>query len=187
MENKVLLAYVIIDIAFALTGAMMIGFSVIVQNTMFAAPTDGQNAVVNLLYQQFPLTAGIANGAFILGTFALSIPAIATPSRGWLKAAGAMTVVCSLFSLVVGLYLWILTLRTKETFFPVYAGSTPDIQKLMQSSVSSVWFCHTTTPVVANSFANATPLVSSNAAATSTARCLPSRRTRFARVQHQRR
>jgi hypothetical protein len=138
MENKVLLAYVIIDIVFALTGALMIGFSVIVQNTMFATPNDGQTAVINLLYQQFPLTAGIVNGVFILATFALSLPAIATPSRGWLKGAGYMTVVCSIFSLVVGLYLWILTLRTKETFFPVYAGSSVDIQKLMQNSVSPI-------------------------------------------------
>jgi hypothetical protein len=135
VQNKTLLAYVVIDVAFALTGALMIGFSVVVQNTMLSAPTDGQDAVVNLLYQKFPLTAGIANGALILGTFALSLPAIATPSRAWLKLSGYMTVVCAVFSLIIGLFLWILTLKTKEDFFPVWTGSSADTQMLMQSAV----------------------------------------------------
>lgn len=56
MVNKVLAAYVVTDLAFAVTGAIMIAFCVIVQNTMFDAPTDGAQAVRNLLYQQFPLT-----------------------------------------------------------------------------------------------------------------------------------
>lgn len=59
MVNKVLAAYVVTDFAFAATGAVMVGFSVIVQNIMFEAPTDGAQAVRNLLYQQFPLTGTI--------------------------------------------------------------------------------------------------------------------------------
>lgn len=56
MVNKVLAAYVATDLAFATTGAVMIAFCVIVQNIMFETPTDGAQAVRNLLYQEFPLT-----------------------------------------------------------------------------------------------------------------------------------
>lgn len=56
MVNKVLGAYMAIDFLFVVTGAIMIGFCVIVKNTMFEVPTDGTQAVRNLLYQEFPLT-----------------------------------------------------------------------------------------------------------------------------------
>jgi hypothetical protein len=56
MANKVLLAYAVIDAVFVISGAIMLGFCVIVQGTMFNTPTDGQGAAINLLYQEFPLT-----------------------------------------------------------------------------------------------------------------------------------
>lgn len=56
MVNKVLGAYVAADFLFVATGAILVGFSVIVQNFMFEAPTEGGQAVRNLLYQEFPLT-----------------------------------------------------------------------------------------------------------------------------------
>lgn len=56
MANKVLAAYVVADLLFAATGAFLVGFSVIVQNFMFEVPTEGVQAIRNLLYQQFPLT-----------------------------------------------------------------------------------------------------------------------------------
>lgn len=56
MANKVLGAYVVADLLFAITGAILVGFCVIVQNKMFEVPVDGTIAVENLLYQMFPLT-----------------------------------------------------------------------------------------------------------------------------------
>jgi hypothetical protein len=56
MVNKVLAAYIGIDIIFAATGALILGFSVIVKNTCFDAPTDGNEAARDLLYQQFPFS-----------------------------------------------------------------------------------------------------------------------------------
>lgn len=55
MVNKVLGAYVLADLLFAFGGALMVGFSVVTQNSMFAVPTDGTMAVENLLFQEFPL------------------------------------------------------------------------------------------------------------------------------------
>lgn len=56
MVSAVLGAYVVADLLFAGTGAILLGFSVIVQNFMFEVPTEGVQAVRNLIYQQFPLT-----------------------------------------------------------------------------------------------------------------------------------
>lgn len=56
MVNKVLGAYVVADLLFVITGAIMVGFCVIVQNQMFEVPVEGRQAVQNLLYQMFPLT-----------------------------------------------------------------------------------------------------------------------------------
>lgn len=56
MVNKVLGAFVGIDILFAATGALILGFSVIVKNTCFDPPNDGNMAARDLLYQQFPFS-----------------------------------------------------------------------------------------------------------------------------------
>lgn len=56
MVNKVLAAYVAADLFFVATGAVMVGFSVIVKNTMYDTTNDGYQVVRNLLFQQFPLT-----------------------------------------------------------------------------------------------------------------------------------
>ncbi|CAN8100606.1 unnamed protein product [Discula destructiva] len=146
MVNKVLGAYVVADFLFALTGAIMLGFCVIVQNQMFQVPTEGAQAVQNLLYQMFPLTAGIVNGVLNLITFALTLPAIAMPTRGWLKLSGYLVVLNAIFSIIIGLYLWILTLRTKDTFSPVWNVQTPAVQDLMQSTFGCCGFYNSTTP-----------------------------------------
>lgn len=61
MVSKVLAAYVAIDFLFVVTGAIMVAFCVIVKKTMFEMPTDGTQAVRNLLYQEFPLTGKVSN------------------------------------------------------------------------------------------------------------------------------
>lgn len=71
----------------------------------------------------------------IFATFALTLPAIAMPTRGWLKLSGYFVTFNALFSVILGLYLWIITLRTKETFSPVWNAQTPAVQNLMQTTV----------------------------------------------------
>lgn len=71
----------------------------------------------------------------VIAAFAFTLPAIAIPTRGWLKVSGYMIVVNAIFSTILGLYLWILTLRTKETFSAVWDAQTPQVQDLMQTTV----------------------------------------------------
>lgn len=80
-------------------------------------------------------TAGIVNGVLVFVTFAFTLPAIAMPTRGWLKLSGYMLVVNAVFSVILGLYLWILTLRTKESLSPLWNAQQPRVQDLMQTTV----------------------------------------------------
>lgn len=71
----------------------------------------------------------------MFAAFAFTLPAIAIPTRGWLKLSGYMVVVNAIFSVILGLYMWILTLRTKETFSPVWNAQTNQVQDLLQTTV----------------------------------------------------
>jgi hypothetical protein len=82
------------------------------------------------------IPAGIGNAVFIFITFLTTLPGIAMPTRGWLKFSGYLTVICGLFSMVVGVYLWVLTLGTKGDFFQIWMQQDASVQDLMQTAVS---------------------------------------------------
>jgi len=95
---------------------------------------------------------GIVNSVFIFVAFLFTIPGLITPARGWLKLGGWMTTICGMFSLILGLYLWILTLKTKEDFAPLYFAQPPEIQELMQTAVSTISIPLTQNPMTTNSY-----------------------------------
>lgn len=136
MPNNVFTTTLGITFLFLVTGALQLGFSLIVQSQQDDRPQDGPEAVRNLLFQMFPLTAGIVNGAFIMATTAFTVLGLMSPARGLLKAAGYMVTVCGLFTLCLGVYMWIMTLRLKDGFFPTYIEQDGAVQSLMQQSVS---------------------------------------------------
>ncbi|KAK1758470.1 hypothetical protein QBC47DRAFT_142494 [Echria macrotheca] len=146
MANKVALAYMVSDFLFLLMGAFMLAFAVIVQNIQMETALDGKQAARNLLYQRFPLTAGIANAILVFITFAMTLPGIVTNSRTWLKLGGIMATICAVFSMVVGLYLWILTLKTKGDFFPLWMAQPAAVQDLMQSSFQCCGYFNSSSP-----------------------------------------
>jgi hypothetical protein len=136
MVNKVLAAFVAIDFLYAITGAIVTGFSVIVLNTCFNVPTEGEEAARDLLYRRFPLQAGIANGVFALLIFLVTLPALSTMSRGWLKFAGYLLAADALFKLILGLEMWIMTLKTKEEVFGMWMAQPAAVRSLLQQKVS---------------------------------------------------
>ncbi|KAK8139518.1 hypothetical protein PG984_000641 [Apiospora sp. TS-2023a] len=146
MVNKIMAAFVAADGLFALTGAIMMGFSVVVLNTCFDPPTEGEGAARDLLYRRFPLQAGIANAVMVFVNFALTLPAIATPARGLLKTAGYMIAINAVFSLIIGLDLWITTLKTKQEFFEIWTSQTPQVQSLLQTRFQCCGYFNSTSP-----------------------------------------
>ncbi|KAI0838241.1 hypothetical protein F5Y06DRAFT_53226 [Hypoxylon sp. FL0890] len=146
MVNKVLAAFIGIDGLFVSMGAIMLGFSIIVQQTCFNAPTDGNEAARDLLYQKFPFTAGIVNAVFIFVTFVATIPALATNNRSWLKLAAYLVVIDAIFTLGIGVNLWILTLKMKEEFHQIWITQSSDIQDMMQTAFNCCGFFNSSSP-----------------------------------------
>lgn len=135
MPDKVFVATLLADALFLASGAMELGFSIAALNLKDKAPADGRDATRHILYQHFPLAAGIANAALVLATFLFTVPALALAKRSLLKVSGYMITLCAVFTLAVGLNLWIMTLRLKETFEPFYAAQDTAVQSMMQTSV----------------------------------------------------
>lgn len=137
MPNGVFLAALAADVVFLATGGLELGFSLVVRDQLFNRPEDGQEAVRNLLAQGFPLTAGVVNAGFILAASVFTLIGLMSPMRGWLKAGGYAVAFCGLFTLCVGVFLWVSTLKIKEAFYPVYVAQNPRVHELIQTSVCS--------------------------------------------------
>lgn len=136
--NKILLATVAADILFLAAGTSLLAFALVVRNTKDDEPDEGKEAARNLIYQRFPLDAGIVNGAFIFITFLATLPGLATPARSWLKVSVCMITICAVFTLCIGIFLWVLTLNSKTSFFDVWMEQDGAVQSLMQTSVCSL-------------------------------------------------
>ncbi|EGS22810.1 uncharacterized protein CTHT_0012850 [Thermochaetoides thermophila DSM 1495] len=148
MASKVQMVYVISDALFLLMGIFILIFCVVVNNIKDNAPSNGREAARNLMYQQFPLTAGIVNSVFIFVTFITTLPGLALGSRPWIKIGGYLTIVCAIFTMILGLYLWIMTLKTRASFAKVFAVQPDDIKSLMQTTFSCCgYFNATSAPV----------------------------------------
>ncbi|EWY79835.1 hypothetical protein FOYG_17012 [Fusarium oxysporum NRRL 32931] len=146
MVNAVFLTAVIADILFLGSGILELVFSLVVRSQMNDAPFDGEDATRKLLYQRFPLTAGIVNAVFILVTFATTLPGLVMPARSILKVSGYMVTLCAIFTMCVGVFLWVMTLKIQEQFFNIYIAQEPEIQSLIQNSFECCGYFNSTTP-----------------------------------------
>ena len=140
MVNKVLLANGIAAFLFLAGGVVELAFCLVVRSQRDDVATEGKEAVRNLLYQDFPLTAGIVNAAFTLAAFLVMALALLTNSKGWLRFGGYAVAFCGLFTMCVGVFLWVMTLTIGEEFFDTYLGLEPETQSLIQASVSFFFF-----------------------------------------------
>ncbi len=135
MPDKVLLTTLAINVLFLATGALELGFCLVVRGLLDKDPVDGRDAVRHLLYRQFPLDAGIANASIILATFVFTLLGLASSGRALLKLGGYLIAFCAVFTLCLGVVLWVMTLRVKEDFFPTYLEQEPVVQSSIQNSV----------------------------------------------------
>lgn len=136
MVNKILMVAIAADVLFLASGVMELTFSLVTKGNMSQTPSNGEDAVRDLLHQTLPLDAGIANAAFILATFVATLPGLMMPTtRGWLKVSGYMVAFCALFTMCVGVFLWVMTLTIGQDFASTYDGLDPGTQDLIQTSV----------------------------------------------------
>ncbi|KAJ3477968.1 hypothetical protein NLG97_g8698 [Lecanicillium saksenae] len=146
MPDKVLLTTLAINVLFLATGAIELGFCLVVRGLLDNDPVDGREAVRHLLYRQFPLDAGIANASIILGTFVFTLLGLASKGRSVLKISGYLIALCAVFTLCLGVVLWVMTLRVKEQFFPVYLDQETSIQSAIQTSFGCCGYFNASTP-----------------------------------------
>lgn len=56
-------------------------------------------------------------------------------TRGWLKFSGYMTVVCAMFTMIIGLDIWFETLKTRENLSIIWNKQPSTTQSLLQQQV----------------------------------------------------
>lgn len=80
--------------------------------------------------------AALGNAVVMFITFVFSLPAlILRDNRGWLKLHGWLVVTCAVFSLIVGLIVWIETLKTKTNLAVIWGQQSVEVQSLLQQKV----------------------------------------------------
>jgi hypothetical protein len=150
--NKLMLVYLLVNFLFLGCGGLLLAFALISEQHEKTGLTV-DNVAVNLLLTECPLTginiqllsqneanssiAGVVNAIFMFITFLASLPALALPmNRGFLKIQGWMVVMCSFFSLILGLFIWFDTLQTQKNLMGVWTQQSVEVQSLMQQRVS---------------------------------------------------
>jgi hypothetical protein len=157
MRDNILLTYVFVDILFVITGGLLIIFALTTESEISQTPTVATVAR-DLLLAQCPLTgrclrdpkstllvlienqAAIGNAIVVFVTFLISVPAMVMPmTRGWLKLHGYMTVVCAMFTMIIGLTIWFDTLKTRTNLSIVWNTQPNSTQSLLQQEVRRNW------------------------------------------------
>jgi len=146
-RDNIFLTYVLADIVFVVSGGLLIIFALMTEVEMTKAPTVATVAR-NLLFQQCPLQASIGNAVLVFVTFLISVPAMIMPmTRGWLKLSGYMTVVCALYTMILGLTLWFQTLKTRENLQTVWNSQPNTTQSLIQQKLNCCGYLNSTSPM----------------------------------------
>jgi hypothetical protein len=106
---------------------------------------------VFVVYSSYQLltrdVASIGNAVVVFVTFLASVPAMVMPmTRGWLKFQGYMTVICALYTMILGLTLWFQTLRTRENLSSVWIAQPNSTQSLIQQELNCCGYFNSTSP-----------------------------------------
>lgn len=146
MANKILIVFLIFDFLFAACGGLIIAIALMTRASMMS-PQTVPFVAQNLLLNNTPLMAAGINALFIFATFLLSIPAIAMPKRRtFLRVHGYAVVFCALFTMMVGLFIWFDTLKTKSNLALLWAQQTPHVQSLLQQRFQCCGYESATSP-----------------------------------------
>jgi hypothetical protein len=149
MPSRTFFAVAIADALFLVSGGILLGFSLIGNGMRDGVLTagNGEEATIVLLYQRFPLLAATINAALIITVFVLTLPGLLmTTSRGWLKIGAVAVAACGLFTLCLGVVLWVMTLTLRDDFSSVYMMQDPETHKLIQTSFNCCGYDNSTSP-----------------------------------------
>jgi len=146
--NKLMLMFLLVDFFFLACGGLLLGFSLVATQREKSTPTV-KNVAYNLLLTECPLTAGVVNAILVFVTFLASLPALAMPmNRGWLKLQGWLVVVCSVFTLVLGLFMWFDTLQTRKNLGVMWGRQSMQVQVLLQERFNCCGYLDSMSPPI---------------------------------------
>jgi len=141
-----MLIYLVVNFLFLGCGGLLIAFSLLSEQHENSNLTV-RNIASNLLLTQCPLTGGVVNAIFVFATFVASLPALALPmNRGWLKIQGWGVVICSFFTLILGLVIWFDTLQTQKNLGVVWMKQSMEVQSLMQQRFHCCGYLNSMSP-----------------------------------------
>ncbi|KAJ6261271.1 hypothetical protein Dda_3940 [Drechslerella dactyloides] len=131
--NKLLVVYVLVDIIFLGTS-----IGLIIAGQMFMHHMDNLKLSVEhspyvILLFYLPCNWIFANGILSAVTFLLSLPALALPmSLVWLRVHGWFVMICAIYSLVLGILVWVDTLTERAAMFEAWKAIGPAVQTFLQ-------------------------------------------------------
>jgi len=144
--NKLMLTFLGVEFLFLASGGLLLGFCLVSEQQERGVKTVA-NVAYDILLFQCPLTAGVVNAILMFFTFLLSLPALALPmNRGWLKLQGWLLVVCSFFTLILGLFIWFDTLQTRKNLSIIWGQQDSNIQSLLQEKFNCCGYLDSMTP-----------------------------------------
>ncbi|EPS41965.1 hypothetical protein H072_4018 [Dactylellina haptotyla CBS 200.50] len=112
-------------------GLIIAGF--IFMQHMEKLPLNTENAPQVILLYYLPCVPIFVNGIISAVTFLFSLPALLLPqSVFWLRLHGWLLVICAIYSLVLGLMIWVDTLTERAQMFEAWTDVGPTVQTLLQ-------------------------------------------------------
>jgi len=157
MRDNILMTYIAVDFLFLLGGGILIIFAFVTKAEITTTKTL-DNVARDLLFDMCPLNAAIGNAVMVFFTFLMTVPAIVMPmTRGWLKFAGYLIVVCGVFTMVIGLDIWFETLKSRKNLSEIWNAQSSSTQSLLQQKFDCCGYANSTSPpfVVDNTCPNA--------------------------------
>lgn len=144
--DRILLAYTGANFLFAGGGVLLLVGSILFSRIVNTTPTV-ENVPQVLMLQMVPNKVGLINAIIVFATFGLALPTIVMrDSRVWLKLQGWLTIVCGIFTLVIGVIIWFETLRTHAKLDTIWEQQTTAVQSLLQQRFDCCGFYNSTSP-----------------------------------------
>ncbi|MCJ1336674.1 phospholipid scramblase 1 [Bachmanniomyces sp. S44760] len=146
MVNKILFTYLVFDGLFLCTGGLLLATVLIFKIGMEATPSTA-NVATNLLLEMTPLTGVLVNAALIFATFLMSLPGIfLSTNRSILRYHSFFVLGSACLTLILGLEIWISTLKTRSMLEGMWARETPEMQSLLQQRFGCCGYLNSTAP-----------------------------------------
>ncbi|KAK5945061.1 hypothetical protein PMZ80_002264 [Knufia obscura] len=132
MARKTFIVFIAFNLIFLLCAALHFFIPLYTRTSIKKAPTLDSIAS-NLLLDECPLTASMANAALMTFSFVISLPALFRKQNLILLQIHAwLIVIAAIFTLGIGLEIWFSTLETRRNLEPIWNRQSTFIQSMLQ-------------------------------------------------------